>query len=337
MRFVSYRLRVFLLLLGMLLFASAGSAEPVGAETSLNSWLVRMHEASRKRAYTGTFVVSAGAKTVSAKIWHVCDGTQQMERVESLSGPPRSTFRRNEQVLTKFPEAKVEVAESRDSLGLFPNLLKASNSDLGEFYQLKRLGNERIVGLEAEVVQLVPKDKLRYGYRVWSEKRTGLVVQLQTLGLDGRVLEQSAFSELQLDAPVSMVKLSQMMGATQGYRVEHAELQKTAAEAHGWSLSKAVGGYKPVGCYQRPLPVQEGAGDTPLGPTLQWMFSDGLATVSLFIEPFQAPRHMREGAADLGGATRIHTRHIDTWWVTAVGEVPAATLNIFSHALERRK
>jgi sigma-E factor negative regulatory protein RseB len=64
--------------------------------------LMRMHEASRRRAYVGTFVVSAGGAMSSARIWHVCDGELQMERVESLTGEPRSTFRRNEQVLT-FP------------------------------------------------------------------------------------------------------------------------------------------------------------------------------------------------------------------------------------------
>ncbi|MFY8044812.1 MAG: sigma-E factor regulatory protein RseB domain-containing protein, partial [Rhodoferax sp.] len=69
----------------------------------INEWLLRMHEASRHRAYTGTFVVSAGSQMASAKIWHICDGSQQMERVESLSGPQRSTFRRDGQVVTFYP------------------------------------------------------------------------------------------------------------------------------------------------------------------------------------------------------------------------------------------
>ena len=51
-------------------------------------------------------------------------------------------------------------------------------------------------------MQLKPTDRLRFGYRIWSEKRTGLVIKTQTLDPSGRVLEQTAFSELQLDAPV---------------------------------------------------------------------------------------------------------------------------------------
>ena len=70
--------------------------EPNAAERSVSDWLMRMHEASRRRAYMGTFVVSAGSNMATSKIWHVCDGEQQMERVESLTGAPRATFRRNE-------------------------------------------------------------------------------------------------------------------------------------------------------------------------------------------------------------------------------------------------
>ncbi|APW43638.1 MucB/RseB C-terminal domain-containing protein [Rhodoferax saidenbachensis] len=327
------------LAMAVLLLSGAlqAQAEAVSPDASINAWLMRLHEASRKRAYTGTFVVSAGGNMASAKIWHVCDGTQQMERVESLSGPPRSTFRRNDQVVTFYPQNRIAVAESRDSLGLFPNLLKSSDSTIAEFYKLKVLPQERIAGFDADVVQLVPKDNVRFGYRVWSEKKSGLVMQLQTLDLDGKVLEQAAFSELQLDAPVSMGKLSQMMANTDGYRVEHSDLQKTTADAQGWVMRTLVAGFKPMGCYKRPVAALAGASGHAAGNAMQWMFSDGLATVSLFVEAYDSQRHVREGATDMGGATHTLTRRFNAWWITAVGEVPPATLSIFARGLERKK
>lgn len=311
-------------------------SQTVVAEASVNTWLFRMHEASRQRAYTGTFVVSSGGNMASAKIWHVCDGTQQMERVESLSGAPRAIFRRNDQVVTFFPQTKTVVVEKRESLGLFPNLLKSNDADIGLLYQLKVHGSERIAGFDADVLHLLPKDDLRYGYRIWSEKKTGLVVKLQTLDTNGRVIEQAAFSELQLNAPVSMGQLSQMMGNTQGYRVEHPNLQKTTAEVQGWTMHKTVPGFKPVGCYQRSAKV---AVDTPseVGQSMQWLFSDGLATVSLFVEAFDNRRHVREGTTEMEGATHILTRRIDAWWLTVVGEVPPSTLGVFAHGIEREK
>jgi len=298
----------------------------------VSEWLMRMHEASRLRSYVGTFVVSSiGGGMSMARIWHACEGDIQAERVESLTGPPRSVYRRNEQVVTFYPEANVVRVEQRESLGLFTNLLKSSDVAIPDFYVARRLGVDRVAGYEADVVQLAPRDALRFGYRIWSERKSGLVVKLQTVDGDGHVLEQSAFSELSLDAPVRVDKLTQMMAAPSGWRVENAEVVKTTAENEGWQLRNPPAGFKPISCYKRPV-----AGQPAPPGSMQWVFSDGLAAVSLFIEPFDARRHTREGLF-ASGATQTLARRVQDWWVTAVGEVPAATLRAFAQGLERRK
>jgi sigma-E factor negative regulatory protein RseB len=125
-----------------------------------------------------------------------------------------------------------------------------------------------------------------------------------------------------------MDKLNQMMSATDGWRVEKTEAVKSDAAAEGWQLKAAVPGFKPINCYRRP------AGGAPEG-TVQWIFSDGLAAVSLFIEAYDRQRHHRE-ALYSNGATQTLTRRIQDWWVTAVGEVPPRTLQAFAQNLERR-
>jgi sigma-E factor negative regulatory protein RseB len=330
---------------GMLGLAAAGESAPGSTmqpqaaavqgkhgERSIGDWLMRMHEASRLRGYVGTFVVTSNNGGMSsARIWHACSGSLQVERVESLTGAPRSTFRRNDEVVTFMPESRVVRTERRESLGLFPSLVKAADSSIPEFYSARRLGGDRVAGFETDVVQLAPKDNLRFGYRIWSEKKTGLVVKLQTVDAEGNVLEQAAFSELALDAPVRIEKLSQMMSATDGWRVEKSDAVKTTAAAEGWQLKSDVAGFKPISCYLRPLagaPVPEG--------TLQWVFSDGLAAVSLFVEAYDRQRHTQEGMFS-SGATQTLTRRIQDWWLTAVGEVPPQTLKAFALSLERRK
>jgi sigma-E factor negative regulatory protein RseB len=296
------------------------------SERTVNEWLSRMHEASRQRNYIGTFVVSSSnGQMSSARIWHACDGQKQVERVESLSGTPRSTFRRDDEVLTFLPETKTVRSERRDSMGLFPELLKPDESAIPEFYNARRIGSDRVAGFDADIVHLLPKDALRFGYRIWSEKKSGLVVKMQTLDEVGKVLEQAAFSELQLDAPVRMDRLSQMMAVPEGWRVEKPEAVKTTAAAEGWGLKTAVPGFRPMSCYKRPT---EGV--------LQWIFSDGLASVSIFVEEFDGKRHTQEGVF-ASGATHTLTRKVQDWWVTAVGEVPAQTLRAFSSSLERRR
>ena len=305
---------------------------PLAPERTLHEWLVRMHEAARRRTYTGTFVVSVGNSISSARIWHVCDGDLQMERVEALTGPPRSTFRRNDQLLTLFPDSRLAVAERRESFGQFPNLLQPGGTALGQLYGIRFAGSERVAGLEADVVQLRPNDALRFAYQIWTEKKTGMVLKLQTIDARGRVLEQAAFSELQLDAPVSMTKLAQMMGNTEGYQVERTDLVKTSAADQGWGMKSAVPGFQAVSCYLRPAAVPA---DARPESTLQWIFSDGLATVSLFIEAFEPRRHGQPMAQALG-ATHTLTRRIGDWWLTAVGEVPPHTLAAFAQVLQRK-
>jgi len=303
------------------------------AERSIGEWLMRMHESSRLRGYMGTFVVSSNTGSMSsARIWHACDGDLQVERVESLTGAPRSTFRRNDEVVTFLPESRVVRTERRESLGLFPNnLLKSSETSIPDFYVARRVGADRVAGFETDVVHLAPKDNLRFGYRIWVEKKTGLVVKLQTVDAEGKVLEQAAFSELQLDAPVRIDKLSQMMASTDGWRIEKTEVVKTTASGEGWQLKAAVPGFKPISCYKRP-----GSGASVPEGTMQWIFTDGLAAVSLFVETYDRQRHVQEGLF-ASGATLTLTRRVHDWWLTAVGEVPPQTLKAFAQNLERRK
>jgi sigma-E factor negative regulatory protein RseB len=307
---------------------------------SVSEWLARMHEATmKKRSYVGTLVQSSGGAQSgisSARIWHACDGQTQVERVEALTGAPRSSIRKDDKLVTFVPEAKLMRMETRESMagsgsGSFTELLKPGDNSIAEFYTVKSLGTERIAGHEAEVVQLSPRDSLRYGYRLWTERKTALVLKIQTLDAAGAVLEQAAFSELQLDAPVKMNKLKAMMKPAEGWRVEQSDVLKTNAAAEGWQLKANVPGFRSVSCHKRGASTAAAQDDT-----LQWVFSDGLATVSLFVQPYDKAIHTQEGIAATG-ATHSLFRRMSDYFLTAVGEVPPSTLRSFANAFERKK
>jgi sigma-E factor negative regulatory protein RseB len=263
--------------------------------------------------------------------------------VDTLSGPPRTTVRRNDEVVTFVPEEKLSVHEKRDMLGLFPSILQSSTHTIGEHYLLKPLGwTERVAGFEADVVELRPKDDLRFGYRIWSEKKTALIVKLQTLDTGSRVLEQVAFSALQLDAPVKMNDLLRAMRQRTGYSVQKLDLVRTTPQAQGWQLKQAVPGFSTLACHLRPgesmvlpaVPAPSAAPSSAAAASLQWVLSDGLASVSVFIEPFDPARHTHEGQLAAGATHSLSRRH-GLHWVTWVGEVPFKTLLRFAVALER--
>jgi sigma-E factor negative regulatory protein RseB len=309
-----------------------GAVSPGAAPArSVTEWLARMHEASRQRSYIGTLVVSSGSAMSASKIWHVCDGTQQMERVETLTGVPRTTIRRNSEVITFEPETRTAMVEKRESLGVFPDMLRTPTSAVAQFYGAREVGAQRVAGHMADMVEIVPRDEWRFGYRIWSEKKSGLIVKLQTLGAQGQVLEQVAFSELQLDAPVSMDKLARLMKDTRGYEVVKPALRKTTPQAEGWQLKEPIPGFTAMSCHTREV----AGGSVPPGQApMQWVFSDGLASVSLFVEPYDAQRHGSEEQVAMG-ATHSVSRRVGDHWVTALGEVPTSTLRRFADALER--
>ena len=215
--------------------AASEASSPV-AERGILEWIHRMHSAPCARPYAGTFVVlAASGSMASSRIWHACDGARQMERVEALSGTPRTVFRRNDEVRTFLPQSGVVRSDRRDAAGLFPRVPLVDGTSISQFYSSRSMGQERVAGLMADVVWFKPVDTLRFGYKLWSEQETGLVVKLQTLASDGRVLEQAAFSELDLNAPVRVEQLSRMMDATAGYKVVANEVVKTTALAEGWT------------------------------------------------------------------------------------------------------
>ena len=310
--------------------APAGVVGP--SQRSVAEWLARLQQGSRVPSYIGTFVVSSASGAMfSSRIWHVCEGDVQLERVDALTGVPRSTLRRNDTVMTFLPDARVVTLDQRQLGAVFPNLLNlAQGLPVADYYDARELGRGRVAGCDAEIVQLLPRDEWRYGYRIWSERRTGLVLKTQTLNAHGRVLEQAAFSEVQLEAPVQAEQLRQMMANTQGYRIVKAEHARTTPQAEGWQLTTMVPGFEARNCYRRPPSAS--------ASLVQCLFSYGLATVSLFMQPLDPARHQQEGAVAMGATQTLTRRVVDRsgqWWVTAVGEVPPATLQAFVRGLER--
>jgi sigma-E factor negative regulatory protein RseB len=298
-------------------------------ERDIGEWLNRLHEASRRRAYVGTFVVTVGSEMAASKIWHVCDGTRQVERIETLTGTPRTTLRMNDEVMTFEPDSKTVWVEKREAFRLFPDFLNTPANHIADHYVARSIKTDRVAGFEADVVDFAPKDQHRFGYRIWSERKTGLVIKLQTLDAASQVLEQVAFTELQLNAPLSVNTLALHMTQTAGYQVQPLVTHKTTPEQQGWSLKSDVLGFTPAHCQSRDGPAQGNNG------ALQCIYTDGLASVSLFVETYDPQKHAKEKSLS-SGATHSIAQRVGKHWVTAMGEAPPATLRKLAAAVQSR-
>ncbi|MFM8901203.1 MAG: MucB/RseB C-terminal domain-containing protein [Burkholderiales bacterium] len=315
------------------------------------AWLLRIQEAAKKRNFSGTFVFSAGGAMSSARITHYAtfhrQGQQQFERVDSLDGPPRQLLRHNDTVHTVWPQSGLVVVEKRDSGVTFPALVLGAEEQVFSNYEvLTAKDSERVAGHEALVLLLRPKDLHRYGYRLWSDKTSGLLLRADVLGERGEVLESSAFSEVTIGVKAQPELVLSAIKKLAALRVVKTQMSATTLEAHGWQLRAVVPGFKEIRCFQRPWGVapdapvsastsaHNAANNTAPAQTLQVIYSDGLTHVSLFVEPFDGARHGRQVPTVLGATKTFSVRQAD-WWITAVGDVPLSTLRSLALGLQR--
>ncbi len=335
---VSFRRMLFALVCATSHFtatAATAASAPVDA-SEVRAWLMRIHKAASSSNYQGTFVVSAGGAISSARISHYCLGADQYENIEALDGHARNVLRHNNLVYTLWPESRIALIEQRDLQSRFPALLQSGGDHIADHYDVRTEGVQRVAGRAANVLSISPKDDRRYAYRLWADQSSGLLLRAEVLDSRGTVLESSAFSELAIGAKAPTEGVLAPRGQLEGYRISRRKLAPADLEAEGWRLSKSVPGFAQVGCVKRQMSAPgDGAPDAP-GKVLQAIYSDGLATVSVFIEPYDERRH-GPGMQTSIGATQTMMRRDGDWWVTLVGDVPAATLRDFATGMTRTK
>lgn len=301
--------------------AQPGAARAPVAERNELQWLQAIQQAAQRLSFVGTIVYQQGGAVRTSRIVHLFDGNSSHERLQLLDGKPREFIRRDAEVQCLYPDSRRVLIERRPDPD-FPSLGAGAPAEILERYAVKLGAVERVAGYDCRVILLEPRDALRYGYRLCADLASGLLLRAQTLNERQDVLEQMAFADLRVGERVdrSMLRPS---WSTDGWKFERREMQPADVARSGW-LVPAPAGFRKLREVGRVMP---GHADTPRR-ALQVVFSDGLATLSVFIEA-DAPAAAAPGAeverAHAQGATSGYKRRISDALVTVVGEVPPAT------------
>jgi sigma-E factor negative regulatory protein RseB len=302
------------------LLSALGTAQ---AQSDALGWLRKIQDATRNLSYSGTFVYQHGARSETSRITRLASA--DTERLEVLDGMPRELVRTRDTVRCYLPESHVVKVERRTADRNFPALLPGEVNTLLGNYDISLGEVRRIGGFECQGVLLAPKDNLRYGYRLWADTASGMLVRATTVDAAGNQIEQFTFTQLAIGRVTpDMVKPRH---AANTWRVEDT----SAAPAHlaGWSLNADLPGFHKV------VELTRRMGESK--PVGQLVFSDGLAAVSIFIEPLAPQREpLRPGLASLG-AIHIYTREVANHMVTVVGEAPAASVQRIANAVQYRR
>ena len=305
------------------------SALPAAAEAPPDAlqWLHRITESAQRLTYTGTFIYQSGAKTEVSRITHVVEAGDELERLEVLDGSPREVLRHNDEVKCILPESHLVIVERRSSnRQAFPALLPASLAGLTEHYTIRKGATARVAGFDSQSILLEPKDGLRFGHQFWIDARSGLLLKAVVMDENGQMLETFAFTELRIGGPVDRNALKSHLDLAGG-EWKIVDVRTTRADDNQWQLRTPLPGFRKVMGMRRQV-----RSDMPEMTHL--VFSDGLAAVSVFIEPLAGSKP-ETGPFTLG-TINIYKRIVGDSLLVVMGDLPPASLKRLADGMEHK-
>jgi sigma-E factor negative regulatory protein RseB len=317
--------RAFLTLAGASFAAAA-----VASEGDIGAWLERMTHSAHTLNYDGVFVYSHGNSLNAMRIIHgVLPEGLERERLVSLNGPPREVLRDNKLVTCILSDDRsVFVGKSRSGAP-FPPTLPGRVNELRELYSIELGEPGRVAGRAVTQVVIAPRDGYRYGHRIWMDSDTGLLLMSEMLDEHNQVVEQFMYTEINYLEEVPEHLFESAISGKE-YTLHQSRAEENAAEAQpdsAWRAESLPAGF---GLDARRMHRVADA-ETPME---QLVFTDGLASVSVFVEPAGAHRDDMLGVARMG-AVNTYGRVYDDHYITVVGEVPAATVKLIGESMSR--
>jgi sigma-E factor negative regulatory protein RseB len=247
----------------------------------------------------------------------VINGGDEHERIEALDGSPYEIVRRNEEMFCYFPDAKTVRLDRRVNARFFPSLFRASADVIAASYDVRLGKTERVLGYECQWIDLDPRDGMRFPERLCAEGGTGLVVRAKTLNESGQVIEQYTFTDLKLGPQVARGDVKSIFEArVKQWNTDAQPREEAKGVDTGWAVNNVPAGFRKAAELRRTLP---GRGQ----PVSQLIYSDGLASVSVFVEPNPSPGRTAEASTE-DGTTTFFVRPMGDQLVTVLGEVPLA-------------
>ncbi len=306
------------------------------------AWLEKMSQALATRNYDGTFFHLSDGRVEAMRITHRYQNGRVTERLQSLEGAGREYIQKDGRLTCYLPDKHRILVESSPNSGPFLSALPRFGEGADKFYRIDAMPDARVLGKPVHVIVVAPKDHYRFGYRLWLDAKTAMPLKTQLCDSRGRVLEQIMFASLKMPATIPERDLKPNVPAAgmqwvvqnpAGHATSGAADFRAAELPPGFHLT--VAGAQTIGTAKRPAE--------------HLVYSDGLATVSVFVEPGHGRRAeaIATGAADvqppadapLNGLARLgagfaFSTVVEGHQVTAVGEVPAETVEFIAHAVK---
>ena len=306
------------------------------AEEDPREWLAGMDDAFNSLSYDGVFSFFNGSDLASLRIVHMVVDGEQRERLIHQNGAPREIVRRGEEVVCILaPGDDLLSVEAKLPEGPFARAFVRRYDSISEYYHLAFRGEDRIADRPAVRLAITPHDADRFGYRLWLDRETRLLLRAELVDTDGTPLEIFQFHTLVIGDAVDPRAL-EPTGANEKAKVNSFVLDPQPSvpvmEPVPWEME-----WLPEGFDMSSMNTRKTMGENKSINTM--MFTDGLAAFSVFIEDMPPA-----GAADMvsrNGATVAVTHLISgpddrPHLVTLVGELPTSTARRIARSIRFR-
>ncbi len=313
--------RVSRLVAGCLLWLAAAAH----ADGGIEDWLMRIEMAPINTSYSGSFIYERDGAMETMRIAHRVDGADFRQRLYSLTGSAREIIRDSESVWCFIPDRQIGVHEySASSRSSFLQIRADKIAAISDHYTLELGAVERIAGRQAQVLRVVPRDRYRYGYVLWADQATGLLLRTDLLGGEGQVVERYMFVDVEIGGEIADADLEPITAreSLTWFGIDQKAERPSSAMPMRWDSTALPPGFTLSHSVKRRSPMQEDAVE-------HHVYSDGLSSVSMFV---------KEGAEGVAGRPVTTTMGamsaamvaVDGFTVTVVGEVPEATVSMIA-------
>ncbi|MGQ0429614.1 MAG: MucB/RseB C-terminal domain-containing protein [Gammaproteobacteria bacterium] len=283
-------------------------------------WLGRMAEALAGTSYSGEFICESAGSSEKVRVVHRVRDGAVWERLVSLSGSGRELVRENDEVVVYLPDRRLAIIERRPARSDLMGALPTFETRVSPWYEVSYAGRETGLIGPAAVVVVRPRDGYRFGYRLWIDEASHMPVRSELSDAAGRVIERLRFTELDVNGNIPDAAFEPSMDRSKLRWVR--QVPQAVDESPVWRAAQVPPGFR-----LSVSGLQAMAGSS--APVRHLVYSDGFASVSVFIQP-SAPGKAPVTGSRRAGVASAYTTVVHGHQVTVVGEVPPDTLRFIA-------
>ncbi len=274
-------------------------------------WVQRLSSSLKELNFDTSFVVVRNNRAEPYRWLHGVEENNELELLTLLNGPRKESIRIDNNVSYFESDNPPYTVNSSAISGPIPRAFSGNVEKLQQSYDFITVGKSRILGRPAQLIRLECKDKQRFGYWLWLDIQSGLLLKAAVISRNGELLEQIQFTHL-LITEHSNDLLKQLITV---------ELPSPAASiakpiALPWQVNWLPSGFELVNS-------NRGLLSTINEQVESLMYNDGLVDVSIYVS--RSDEAARQASINQTGATVLLSQLREGYEINVVGKIPANT------------